>query len=473
MVEFEGRILMIYIRTCAYNAEKTLERTIDSVLSQTYRDFRWYLLDNGSTDSTGDIIRKYAELDNRIVAFYNKVNRNYMENPRFLLLTKEMQEEDYFCVIDADDTYDATFIEDMLKFSVENQLDIACCGTRMIDVTTGEVCGQRMLSTRFILSDEESFGNCFPEIHWNLRQTWGKLYTAKAISARFEDDIPEWFPKAYGGDTINVYECVRASERIGALNKVLHSYYISPRSVSYKWIDGREIADFTLFEKAQELLIQKCGYVSPRNLNFLYAVQFNALRDTLRVLFGSDLSPERKVEILKGIFENSITQQTFYEEGNVREEEKTQLLTEVVCGIIELAQKVEKSSLPEIADIYKVFNTDFTELIPTEVLGWYMEKLPVLVRNVVLREYEYAVNNLLVYFAKENGIECETDAPIVLGQMLASLRNEEAKYVYFSKQMIHWCIRNNRLEQARRDLDEWLQILPEDQDFIKLKQMCE
>mgnify|MGYP003293921638 FL=1 len=179
------------------------------------------------------------------------------------------------------------------------------------------------------------------------------------------------------------------------------------------------------------------------------------------------------MEILKGIFENSITQQTFYEEGNVREEEKTQLLTEVVCGIIELAQKVEKSSLPEIADIYKVFNTDFTELIPTEALGWYMEQLPLLVRNVALQEYEYAVNNLLVYFAKENGIECETDAPIVLGQMLASLRNEEAKYVYFSKQMIHWCIRNNRLEQARRDLDEWLQILPEDQDLIKMKQMCE
>jgi len=463
---------LIYIRTSAYNAENTLEKTIESVLNQSYGEFIYYLLDNGSTDCTGEIISKYAKQDKRIVPFYNKVNGNYMENPEFYLISQKIGDDDYFCILDADDTYDLTFFEEMLKFSSENNLDIAICGSRLIDSVTGQEGAKCVLPHNYILSSGKDYDWLFPDIHWNLRQVWGKLYKGKAARARYEIELPKWYPRAYGGDTTNVYGCVLASERIGVMGKILHSYVVSQGSVSYKWKEGREIADFTLFEKAQELLIQKCGHVSPRNLNFLYAVQFNALRDTLRVLFGSDLSPERKVEILKGIFENPVTQQTFYEEGNVSEEEKTQLLTEVVCRIIELAQKVEKSSLPEIAEIYKVFNTDFTELIPTEALGWYMEKLPLLVRNVSLQEYEYAVNNLLVYFAKENGIECETDAPIVLGQTLASLRNEEAKYVYFSKQMIYWCVRNNRLEQARRDLDEWLQILPEDPDLIKLHQMC-
>lgn len=463
---------MIYIRTCAYNAERTIERTIKSILNQSYKEFRYYILDNGSTDRTGEFIQKYANEDERIVAFRSEKNHDYTENLEFWLLSQRLEENDAFCILDADDTYEPTFLEEMLQFQKENKLDLAICGSKLVDAA-GVVMGERVFQECYILSDEQSYDRLFPEIHWNLRQVWGKLYSAKAAKARYEIELPEWFPKAYGGDTVSVYHCVNHSGSIGIYNKALHCYEVSSGSVSYKWIEGRETADFILFEKAQELLIQKCGYVSPRNLNFLYAVQFNALRDTLRVLFGSDLSPERKVEILKGIFENPVTQQTFYEEGNVSEEEKTQLLTEVVCRIIELAQKVEKSSLPEIADIYKVFNTDFTELIPTEVLGWYMEKLPLLVRNVALQEYEYAVNNLLVYFAKENGIECEIDAPIVLGQMLASLRNEEAKYVYFSKQMIHWCIRNNRLEQARRDLEEWLQILPEDQDLIKMKQMCE
>ncbi len=464
---------MVYIRMQAYNAEATIERAIESILCQTYREWKLYVLDNGSADRTREIIFRYAEKDDRIIPFYAEKNYDYSQNEEFWMLAHNLKEVDKYCVLDADDAYDATFLEKMMRFSEENQLDIAICGTRMFYENTGEMCSVRVLNNNCILSDKASFDSNFPEIHWNLRQVWGKLYSARAAEARYDVVVPDWFPKAYGGDTINVYECVKASDRIGVYAEVLHSYAISQGSVSYVWRDGREAADFILFEKAQELLIQKCGYVSPRNLNFLYAVQFNALRDTLRVLFGSDLSPERKVEILKWIFENSITQQTFYEEGNVREEEKTQLLTEVVCGIIELAQKVENASLQSVADIYKVFNVDFAELIPTETLGWYVEKLPMLVRNIALQEYEYAVNNLLVYFAKENGIECETDAPIVLGQMLASLRNEEAKYVYFSKQMIHWCIRNNRLEQARRDLDEWLQILPEDQDLIKLKQMRE
>ena len=74
---------MIYIRTCAYNAAKTLKRTIESILQQTYQDFEYHILDNGSTDRTGNIIREYAKQDKRIVPYFNKVNRAFQENPDF------------------------------------------------------------------------------------------------------------------------------------------------------------------------------------------------------------------------------------------------------------------------------------------------------------------------------------------------------------------------------------------------------
>lgn len=100
---------MIYIRTSAYNAEKTLERTIKSVLGQTYGNFKYYLMDHGSSDKTGEIVRKYAESDNRIIPFYNKVNREYDENPDFWNLPKRIPQGDYFCILDADDTYEPDF----------------------------------------------------------------------------------------------------------------------------------------------------------------------------------------------------------------------------------------------------------------------------------------------------------------------------------------------------------------------------
>lgn len=464
---------MVYVRTCAYNAEKTLREAIESVLNQSYGDFVYYILDNGSTDMTGEIITEYAKKDERVVPFYNKKNRVLEENPDFWLLTKNLKEEDYFCILDADDSYDLTFLEEMLAFMKENELDMAACGSRFVDGKTGNVVGERVLERNYVAFDEQSFDMEFPMMHWNLRQAWGKVYTARAARVRYEIELPEWFPRSYGGDTVNVYACVAASDRIGVYGKCLHSYLLSSGSISYEWRKGRELCDFTLFEKAQELLIQKCGRVSPRNLNFLYAVQFSALKDTLRVLFKSDLSAERKLELLKGTFEHPITKQTFREEGNTTQEEKTKLLTEVVCAVIDLAQDVTDAALSDAADICNVFNTSFSELIPADQLGWYVKKLPIVVRNVALGEYEHGVNHLLVYLAKEREADLAVDYPFVLGQILASLRNEDVKYVYFSKQLIRWCMENNQPERARQDLEEWIQILPGDKELIELNSMLQ
>lgn len=463
---------MIYIRTCAYNAEKTLERTINSILNQTYGEYRYFILDNGSLDGTGEVLQKYAEKDSRIRPFYCEKNKDYSKNREFWKLSHNLEEEDLFCVLDADDVYEPTFLEEMLQFKNENSLDIAICGSKFVDASSGMVYAERTLKDGLILSNDQGFDFHFPEVHWNLRQVWGKLYSAKAAKAWYEIDFPEWFPKSYGRDTANVYESVKASERIGVYNKPLHLYFVSSGSVSYKWHEGREDSDFILFEKAKEVLIQKCGTVSQRNLNFLYAVQFNALKDTLNVLFGSDETAEYKIEILKKIFENTITKQTFLEKGGVSQEEKMKFLTETVCGIIELAQRAEEKSLQNVTDICLVFNTDFSKLISAEQLGWYVKRLPVIVRNIALGEYEYGVNNLIVYIAKERDTNLMVDYPFLLGQMLASLRNEEAKYVYFSKQLIRWCIENNELERARRELNEWLQILPEDKEFVAMDELC-
>ena len=49
-----------------YNAEKNLDRCIDSILNQTYREFELLLLDDGSKDSSGEICDRYAAQDERV-----------------------------------------------------------------------------------------------------------------------------------------------------------------------------------------------------------------------------------------------------------------------------------------------------------------------------------------------------------------------------------------------------------------------
>lgn len=52
---------LISVVTICYNAKNDLEKTILSVLSQTYQDIEYIIIDGGSTDSTVDIIHKYSE----------------------------------------------------------------------------------------------------------------------------------------------------------------------------------------------------------------------------------------------------------------------------------------------------------------------------------------------------------------------------------------------------------------------------
>lgn len=53
-----------------YNAEKYLHRCIDSILAQTFADFELLLIDDGSTDKSGEICDEYADKDARIRVFH-------------------------------------------------------------------------------------------------------------------------------------------------------------------------------------------------------------------------------------------------------------------------------------------------------------------------------------------------------------------------------------------------------------------
>ena len=55
-----------------YNMEQYLERCVDSILSQTYKNFEVILVNDGSTDNSGNICDDYAKKDQRIKVIHKK-----------------------------------------------------------------------------------------------------------------------------------------------------------------------------------------------------------------------------------------------------------------------------------------------------------------------------------------------------------------------------------------------------------------
>lgn len=97
---------MIKIVSCFWNAEKYIEKCIDSVLSQNNKNFVMFLIDDVSTDKTNSIIRNKINGDNRFKLITN-VEKNYkLKNLDMLLRDESMfDDEDIIVELDGDDWF--------------------------------------------------------------------------------------------------------------------------------------------------------------------------------------------------------------------------------------------------------------------------------------------------------------------------------------------------------------------------------
>lgn len=94
-----------------YNVEKYLSRSIDSILSQTYKDLEIICINDGSTDKSADILRQYQNLDSRIVIF--DTEHSCAASSRNLGIAKATGK--YIMFVDGDDYIASNYVENMVK----------------------------------------------------------------------------------------------------------------------------------------------------------------------------------------------------------------------------------------------------------------------------------------------------------------------------------------------------------------------
>ena len=102
---------LISVVVPVYNVEDVLHFCIDSILNQTYSDFELLLVDDGSTDKSGDICDQYARKDTRIRVFHKE--NGGVSSARNLGIDNANGE--YICFIDSDDYLDRFFLEELIK----------------------------------------------------------------------------------------------------------------------------------------------------------------------------------------------------------------------------------------------------------------------------------------------------------------------------------------------------------------------
>jgi glycosyltransferase involved in cell wall biosynthesis len=105
-----------------YNGELTISRALDSLLSQTYKNFEIIISDNASNDKTSLICQDYANHDKRIRYIRQERNIGAARNFRFVL---DKASSDYFMWSACDDLRSPNFLEENLRFLVDNPSYVA------------------------------------------------------------------------------------------------------------------------------------------------------------------------------------------------------------------------------------------------------------------------------------------------------------------------------------------------------------
>lgn len=103
----------IAILLSTYNGEKFIKKQIDSLIAQTFSNWKLYIRDDGSTDKTISIIEEICESDNRIF-LYKETNIGVKAS--FLSLLSRV-EADYYFFCDQDDFWYDNKIEKTLEYA--------------------------------------------------------------------------------------------------------------------------------------------------------------------------------------------------------------------------------------------------------------------------------------------------------------------------------------------------------------------
>ncbi|MCM1338279.1 MAG: glycosyltransferase, partial [Muribaculaceae bacterium] len=104
-----------------YNVEKYLSQCLESILSQSLQEIEIICINDGSTDSSYQILEKYKTLDERIIII-DKTNSGYGSACNIGL---KLARGEYICIVESDDFIASNMLEDMYKLAANNLADIA------------------------------------------------------------------------------------------------------------------------------------------------------------------------------------------------------------------------------------------------------------------------------------------------------------------------------------------------------------
>ena len=215
-----------------YNVENYLDKCLDSLVNQTYKNLEIIVINDGSTDNSGIICQEYAQKDNRIV-YIEKENGGQAEARNMGL---DRMTGSYVTFVDSDDWVESDYVETLYQKIMEYQADIAVGNYYSFNESEGmyyfHIFGDSYYEK--VYDNVSIFENLYESQEMKsfaLISVWGKLYKADLVKhLRF--DIGKLGEDGYLNQKIYLL-----AEKTIYLNKGLYAYRQREGSSSRIWTE--------------------------------------------------------------------------------------------------------------------------------------------------------------------------------------------------------------------------------------------
>lgn len=284
----------ISIIVTSYNIEAYIEGCLESITKQTVRDLEIIVVDDGSTDSSPDIIRRIAEQDDRIVPVL------LTENSVGGVATAanaglDRATADYVGFADGDDLYEPTMFERLLDAAESHDADLSMCRYGILDDHTGAI-SEPADAGRWDALDQPVYRLDTPETRKQFLRfiavPWRKLYRRSLIEQHgirfpvgdyfYEDNPFHWFSVlsanaiAVVPESLCQHRVARAGQTMSTADERLFKIFEHHDTIK-TWLDQRGLTD----EFGPTLLgwaISQMEWIAPRTPDNLRRTLFGVLR---------------------------------------------------------------------------------------------------------------------------------------------------------------------------------------------------
>ena len=288
---------MVTIYTQAYNVEAYITKCIESVLGQTYGEWEWILVENGSTDNTKAIIQAYEKRDTRIRCIYHDINqKNFAQD-----YICEYARGEYIVKLDSDDFWDSRYLEKLVYALETSEADLACCKATVLDEVNNEQYYHGFRKYEGIITAKD-IAEQYGEIEIDMNTYWAKLMKRdlfiKACNT-YRKLYGEKIKVGYCGDTTFMFCYLNECNKSVFLMEALYFYRLHRKNASKTVIDTNALEDCLASFDVKQRFLQKSNAWSEQNAERVYRVFWGNLDTIFKNMIQNDvLNNRQKIEAM-------------------------------------------------------------------------------------------------------------------------------------------------------------------------------